>query len=501
MIAFPRSTDMPASPPPPSETGLRAPKVNADPNVGRTLGERYRILRRLGEGGMGTVYLCEHVHLHRRMAVKVLHEELARDPEIAERFRNEAVAASQIGGDHVVDVLDLGRGEDGAFFYVMEALEGRSLGAVLREDGPLPVARALGLVAQVCRALSAAHARGVVHRDLKPDNVFVVVDDDGAERAKLLDFGISRIDPIGAGARLTRAGAIIGTPEYMSPEQASGGVVDHRADVYALGVLLYEVLTGALPLEGDTPLATLVAHQSQMPKPPSARRAAIPLDVDAVVLRALAKRPDDRFESMDAFAAELLRARARLGPDAPAVRPAPRRTALLESPARPREAPRPSVKGAAVALAAPAHRRLRAALVAASVAGLLAAAAIGGWWWRGTPGAMPNVSERSAAPAGPTTTSVERSGPIAVPTTTSRPAPVADSTAVPSPALAPGPASIDVAPSRSPVRAPELIPAPERAAPSAPTRTRRAPAPRDAASSKAGEARRDTTELKPNPFE
>ncbi|HYG69095.1 MAG TPA: serine/threonine-protein kinase, partial [Anaeromyxobacteraceae bacterium] len=257
------------------------------------------MLRRLGGGGMGTVYLCEHVLLRRRVAVKVLRDELVRDPELVERFRNEAVAASRIGGDHVVDVLDLGRTADGAYYYVMEALDGRSLGAVLREDGPLQVGRALGLVAQVCRALSAAHARGVVHRDLKPENVFVVVGDDGAERAKVIDFGISRVDAPGGGGRLTRAGAIIGTPEYMSPEQAAGTAVDHRADVYGTGVLLYELLTGALPLEGETPLATLVAHQSRIPDPPSTRRAGIPPDVDAVVLRALAKRPEDRFDSMD----------------------------------------------------------------------------------------------------------------------------------------------------------------------------------------------------------
>jgi serine/threonine protein kinase len=478
MIAYPRPTDMPATSPPPSETGLRPPEVNADPNIGRTLGERYRILRRLGEGGMGTVYLCEHVLLRRRVAVKVLRDELARDPEIAERFRNEAVAASQIGGDHVVDVIDFGRTEDGAFFYVMEALEGRSLGAVLREEGPLPVARALGLVAQVCRALSAAHARGVVHRDLKPENVFVVVDDDGAERAKVLDFGISHIDPLGAGARLTRAGAIIGTPEYMSPEQASGAVVDHRADVYALGVLLYEVLTGALPIEGGTPLATLVAHQSQVPNPPSARRAEIPLDVDALVLCALAKRPDDRFESMDAFAAALNRARARLGPESPAgtAGGVSRGTAVLDAPPRP-STRRRNVKGHTVALpaapsavaAAPAGR-LRWLVVVASICGLVAVAAFGGWWWRGRPS----------------------------PTPTAKPSATANSTGTPfstqnPPEVQP---QIQTDPAIATVRAPELIPAPSPAR-SAPARPRRAaPAPREAADPYA-----ESAELKPDPFE
>jgi eukaryotic-like serine/threonine-protein kinase len=459
MIAYPSSPDMPASFSPSSETGLRAPEASGDPNIGRTLGERYRVLRRIGEGGMGTVYLCEHVLLRRRVAVKVLREELARDPEIAERFRNEAVAASQIGGDHVVDVLDLGRTDDGSFFYVMEALEGRSLGAVLREDGPLPVGRALGLVAQVCRALSAAHARGVVHRDLKPENVFVVVADDGAERAKVLDFGISRIDPLGGGERLTRAGAIIGTPEYMSPEQAAGTAVDHRADVYALGVLLYEVLTGALPLEGATAIATLVAHQSQIPEPPSARRRELPLDVDALVLRALAKRPEDRFESMDAFAAELIRVRARLGPEGPNPGRAPRGTAILDGPEGPRTgAPsRPSVNGEVALPATPLApasagraRALRTAAMVAAVAGVVAAAVFGGWWWRGSPGAAPNPAPEPATAAS--------------------------------------------------LRAPELIPAPspERPAPASPAPSRRpAPAPRKAAA----DPYADTADLKPDPFE
>jgi tRNA A-37 threonylcarbamoyl transferase component Bud32 len=294
-------------PPEPLPLGDELVGAAADPMAGRVFGQRYRVVRRLGEGGMGAVYLCEHEILGRRFAVKVLRPDRAADPELKERFRNEALAASRIGQENVVDVLDFGEEADGASYYVMEALEGRSLGAVIQGEGPLPVGRTLALVEHVARALAAAHARGVIHRDVKPDNVFVVRGHDGIERAKVLDFGISHVD-LGR-ERITRAGSIIGTPEYMAPEQALGGAVDHRADVYALGVLAFEMLTGALPLVGDSAVATLLAHQTRAPKAPSQLRAGIPAEVDALVLRALAKNPAERFESMLDLAAEVARIR------------------------------------------------------------------------------------------------------------------------------------------------------------------------------------------------
>src|SRR5512138_699905 len=302
---------MPANRPSPSPHPGRSAGASSAPNdamLGRVLADRYRILRRIGEGGMGAVYLCEHVVLHRPLAVKVLRRELSSDAEIVERFRNEAIAASQIGQENVVNVFDIGRPDDGALYYVMEALEGNSVGALLRSEGPLAVGRALSILEQVGRALGAAHARGVVHRDLKPDNVFVVLREDGTERATLLDFGISKLEQ--AGERLTQAGTIIGTPEYMAPEQAAGAAVDHRADVYALGVMGYELLTGVLPFEGDTAIATLVAHQTRVVEPPSRKRVGIPPEVDALLMRALAKRPEDRFDSMSALVAEVGRIRA-----------------------------------------------------------------------------------------------------------------------------------------------------------------------------------------------
>jgi serine/threonine-protein kinase len=335
-----------------------------DRMVGRVLGARYRVLSRLGEGGMGTVYLCEHAVLGRRYAVKVLRPELAQDAELVARFRNEAVAASRIGGENVVDVLDFGVAEDGASYYVMEALEGRSLAAVIGEDGPLAVPRALALLEQLCRALGAAHARGVVHRDVKPDNVFVVTGADGGERAKVIDFGISKVAEEPSARRLTRAGAIIGTPEYMAPEQAAGEPVDHRADVYALGVLAYEVLTGTLPIVANTPVATLVAHQTRTPEAPSARRPGIPREVDAVVLAALAKRPEDRPASMEALAAALAAIRRGAAPAPPPRCSPPARGA----PASGEASPGPRSR----------RRSVRAALVLAGAALLAAAVAVAG---------------------------------------------------------------------------------------------------------------------------
>ena len=356
--------------------------------LGRVLGNRYRVLSRLGEGGMGTVYLCEHAVLRRRFALKVLRADLAGDPELVERFRNEAIAASRIGQENVVDVVDFGAEEDGAHYYVMEALEGKSLGSLLRDSAPLSVVRALALLEQICRALGAAHARGVVHRDVKPENVFVVPRDGGGEQAKVLDFGISHVPAAPGCQRLTRAGAIIGTPEYMAPEQATGGVVDHRADVYGLGVLAFEMLTGTLPFQAPSDIATLLAAQSQQPDPPSRRNAAVPPEVDALVLRALAKLPEDRHPSMVAFAAEIARLRGALV-TASGIRHAIE-TARFDGPepihARP-GASRP--RGETVALresnvrSPPSPRARRAALALLGAAAALGVAAIGGWWVRG----------------------------------------------------------------------------------------------------------------------
>ncbi len=402
--------------------------------LGRVLGNRYRVLSRLGEGGMGTVYLCEHAVLQRRFALKVLRAELAGDPELVERFRNEAIAASRIGQENVVDVVDFGGDEDGALYYVMEALDGRSLGAILREDGPLSVARALGLLEQICRALGAAHARGVVHRDVKPENVFVVRREGGDEQVKVLDFGISHVPAAPGCERLTRAGAIIGTPEYMAPEQATGGTVDHRADVYAVGVLAFEMLTGALPIEAPTEIATLVAAQTQPPDPPSRRNSAVPPEVDALVLRALAKRPEHRHPSMAAFAAEIARLRGAIA-TANGLRQAigTARSGAPEPVRAQSRSPRASrSRGETLALTeaevrqfAPRARRTRT-LAAVGAVAVLGGALAGGWWLRGEGRRRLEYATATATPtpiATPTPTATPTATPLPTPPLPRAPAP------------------------------------------------------------------------------
>jgi eukaryotic-like serine/threonine-protein kinase len=256
---------------------------------------RYRLLSQVGAGGMGVVYLAEHVGLQKRVAVKVLKAELSRDPTFARRFELEAIAASQMGHENIVDVTDLGRTPGGELYYVMELLEGSSLSTLLYRERFVPLPRAVPILVQVCRALEAAHARGIVHRDIKPQNVMVLAREGRPDFVKVVDFGISKVDAL-QGGRLTEAGAILGTADYMAPEQATGGEVDARADVYALGVLIYELVTGVLPFRGDNTFATMLQHVERAPEPPSVRRPelGLPPELDALVLQALAKDPAAR---------------------------------------------------------------------------------------------------------------------------------------------------------------------------------------------------------------
>jgi serine/threonine-protein kinase len=268
---------------------------------GTTIGS-YQILRKLGEGGMGAVYEATHALLGRRAAVKVLLPMYSQNADIVNRFFNEARAATAVADPGIVQIFDFGHHE-GAAYIVMEFLEGESLEARLRRVGRLAVVDAGRICRQVAMALAAAHRRGIVHRDLKPDNVFLVPDLEvvGGERAKVLDFGIAKLVGDDQARSATRTGSVIGTPEYMSPEQCRGAntvQIDHRADVYALGCILFTLVTGTTPFRGEGAGDLIIAHVTTPPPAPSTLVPDLPPDVDAVVLRCLAKKPADRFQSM-----------------------------------------------------------------------------------------------------------------------------------------------------------------------------------------------------------
>ncbi|MEZ4246732.1 MAG: serine/threonine-protein kinase [Polyangiales bacterium] len=264
--------------------------------VGRVVGDRYRILGLIGEGGMGAVYEAEHLSVGRRVALKRLHPELATDAHAISRFQREARAAGATGHEHVVDVLDLGFAEDGAPYLVMELLTGESLATRLKRVRQLAPRRAAAIAGQVLSALEAVHALDVIHRDLKPDNIFLTKRHGRSDYVKVLDFGVSKMSAEGKDPKLTRTGVMVGTPHYMSPEQARGvRQLDHRVDLYAVGVILYECLSGQLPFSADNYHALLQSILAREPMPLD--RLVLDLDpgLVGVVQRALAKKPDDRF--------------------------------------------------------------------------------------------------------------------------------------------------------------------------------------------------------------
>jgi serine/threonine-protein kinase len=271
-------------------------------DLGQTVGN-YRVVAKIGEGAMGIVYLAEHPVIGRRAALKVVHPQHARNPEVVGRFVNEATAINRIGHEHIVEVTDFGRTPAGDFYFTMEYLEGEALADLIARDAPFELSRALGIAAQIADALAASHEHGVIHRDLKPENVFLVTRGENASFVKVLDFGLAKlVNRDGAAPHETRRGLVMGTPYYMSPEQCEGRLeIDARADIYSLGVVLFEMLTGRLPF-GGTAYGEVLAKQLTM-RPPAARSLVpdLPEAIDAILDLALAKRPADRFPSMRAF--------------------------------------------------------------------------------------------------------------------------------------------------------------------------------------------------------
>jgi hypothetical protein len=270
------------------------PSISANPEsyLGRILAGRYVLERLLGKGGMGLVFEARHVTLGRRVAVKVLRPEYARDDEAVARFHREARAAALAGSPHIVEVIDFGFSEEGGAYLAMELLDGEDLATIVRREGALAPARAVAIVRQVAEALAAAHARGIVHRDLKSGNVFVTPGD----RVKVLDFGVSKVLDVGGGASFdTAQGTVVGTAHYMAPEQAHDGRgVDARADLYSLGCILFEVLTGTLPFEGASPVEVLYKQVHESPRRPSSVRSGVPQALDGLVLKLLSKDREHR---------------------------------------------------------------------------------------------------------------------------------------------------------------------------------------------------------------
>ena len=264
--------------------------------TGTLFANRYRVTRKLGGGGMADVHLAEDQELGRRVAVKILHERYANDDQFVERFRREATHAAGLSHPNIVSIFD--RGEtDGSYFIVMEYVEGRTLKELIRSRGPCPIPVAIAYTRQILSGLRYAHRNGVVHRDIKPHNV--IVDPEGV--VKVTDFGIARAGV----SQMTEEGAIIGTAQYLSPEQARGAPVDQTSDLYSTGIVLYELLTAEVPFSGDTPVEIAMKHLSEVPDPPSALRPEVPDDLDNVVIRALSKEPADRYQSAAAMDADL----------------------------------------------------------------------------------------------------------------------------------------------------------------------------------------------------
>ena len=304
--------------------------------VGQVVADRYHVVKKLGEGGMGQVYLAEHVKMGRRSAIKVMNPSMVHDPDAVARFNREASNASRITHPNVCAIYDFGETPDGLIYLAMEFIEGEPLTDLLEREGALPVARATGIFLQTADALQAAHDLGIVHRDLKPDNVMLTRARGGGETVKVVDFGIAKaVGPDEAGQKVTKTGLVVGTPEFMSPEQLSGDTLDGRSDLYSLALVFYQMLSGKLPFEATTVQETMIKRLTDEPVKLAEARPdlSFPAGLQPVLDTALARSPMDRYQTVAKFAADVA---AVTGGHAPAVVPITRadtegKTQLLDT--------------------------------------------------------------------------------------------------------------------------------------------------------------------------
>jgi serine/threonine-protein kinase len=309
-----------------------------DPFVGRTLDDKYRVEEPVGAGGMGAVYRARHLSMDRPVAIKFLHQRFVEDEAARNRFQTEARAAVKLCHPNAVSVTDYGQTSEGVIYIVMELLEGRTLREILSREAPLETARATSIMLQTSDAVAAAHVAGIIHRDLKPSNILVTQSADQPAVVKVLDFGIATFsaDDDEDAPVLAQSNTVIGTPRYMSPEQHNGNELTPAADVYSLGVILYEMLAGTVPFSGSTPAEIAEKHANTPPHAPREIIAAIPEEVERVVMHALEKQPGDRPANAGEFRRELLETAERLGLEHNAVKSAPGieqlRDAGVESP-------------------------------------------------------------------------------------------------------------------------------------------------------------------------
>jgi eukaryotic-like serine/threonine-protein kinase len=284
----------------PPGTG-QVPQVESPSLVGQILDGRYRIVRKLGEGGMGEVFAAEHVHIEKRFAIKLLRPEIVSNAEAVTRFRQEARSSSSIGHRNIIAIEDFGQLADGRIYMCMELLNGAALNDMITQ--PMGVDRLLNILIQTGHGLAAAHAKHIIHRDMKPENIFVTIGPNGEDVPKLLDFGIAKVSGNDGQNHLTRTGTIFGTPFYMAPEQALGNPVDARTDIYAVGVIMYECFSGTLPFQGDSFMGILTQHITMEPEPVAQRAAKagrqLPPGLAETITRCMQKNPAQRFQTMD----------------------------------------------------------------------------------------------------------------------------------------------------------------------------------------------------------